>query len=50
VEAQRSGFLFTHRGYSGPSVLDLSHHAVHALEAGGTRPRVVVDWTGEVRV
>ncbi len=22
------GFLFTHRGYSGPSVLDVSHHAV----------------------
>ena len=49
VEAQRSGFLFTHRGYSGPSVLDLSHHAILALEGGAPKPRVVVDWTGEVR-
>ena len=24
------GFLFTHRGYSGPAVLDISHHAVQA--------------------
>ena len=24
----RGGFLFTHDGYSGPAVLDLSHHAV----------------------
>jgi hypothetical protein len=30
--ASRPGFLFTHRGYSGPSVLDVSHHAVMALE------------------
>jgi hypothetical protein len=28
----RGGFLFTHRGYSGPSVLDLSHVAVRSLE------------------
>jgi hypothetical protein len=26
----RGGFLFTHRGYSGPSVLDISHLAVQA--------------------
>lgn len=26
----QGGFLFTHRGYSGPTVLDLSHHAVRA--------------------
>jgi predicted Rossmann fold flavoprotein len=26
------GFLFTHRGYSGPSVLDVSHVAVRSLE------------------
>jgi predicted flavoprotein YhiN len=26
----RGGFLFTHRGYSGPSVLDISHLAVRA--------------------
>lgn len=30
--AQRQALLFTHRGYSGPAVLDLSHHAVMALD------------------
>ena len=30
--ALRQAFLFTHRGYSGPAVLDLSHHAVMALD------------------
>ena len=29
------GFLFTHRGYSGPSVLDVSHVVAAALAAGG---------------
>ena len=24
--------LFTHKGYSGPAVLDLSHHVIMALE------------------
>ncbi len=28
----RGGFLFTHRGYSGPAVLDLSHLAVRSSE------------------
>jgi predicted flavoprotein YhiN len=28
----RGGFLFTHRGYSGPSVLDVSHLAVQARQ------------------
>ncbi len=30
--ANRPGFMFTHRGYSGPAVLDMSHYAVMALE------------------
>ncbi len=30
----RGGFLFTHRGYSGPSVLDVSHVAVRDRLAG----------------
>ncbi len=37
------GFLFTHRGYSGPAVMDLSHHAVLA-----NNPKVQplwVQWT-----
>ncbi|HKV75345.1 MAG TPA: aminoacetone oxidase family FAD-binding enzyme [Gemmatimonadales bacterium] len=28
------GFLFTHRGYSGPSVLDVSHVVVRAMQEG----------------
>ncbi|KAI8475412.1 MAG: hypothetical protein J3K34DRAFT_517435 [Monoraphidium minutum] len=36
--ARRGGFLFTHKGYSGPAVLDVSHHAVMAQERGGPRP------------
>ena len=31
AQANRKGFLFTHRGYSGPSILDLSHHLVRPL-------------------
>ncbi len=43
----RGGFLFTHRGYSGPAVLGVSHVAVRSLEDGGERASVQVDWTGE---
>ena len=32
VAALRRALLFTHRGYSGPAVLDQSHHAVMALD------------------
>ena len=39
------GFLFTHKGYSGPSVLDLSHLAVRARLAGGARQEITVQWT-----
>jgi predicted Rossmann fold flavoprotein len=45
----RGGFLFTHRGYSGPAVLGVSHVAVRSLEDGGERASVQVDWTGEGR-
>ena len=38
------GFLFTHRGYSGPSVLNASHHAVRARLAGREQP-LLVRWT-----
>lgn len=38
------GFLFTHRGYSGPSVLDVSHLTTLAREAGRTQ-EVRVQWT-----
>ena len=39
------GFLFTHKGYSGPSVLDLSHLAVRSRLAGGARQEIAVQWT-----
>lgn len=38
------GFLFTHRGYSGPAVLDISHHAVLAARAGRTQT-LLVRWS-----
>lgn len=37
------GFLFTHRGYSGPAVLDVSHVCVRS--GPGTRARLHVAWT-----
>jgi predicted Rossmann fold flavoprotein len=39
------GFLFTHRGYSGPSVLDVSHVAVRSLAEGRDHARITVQWT-----
>jgi predicted Rossmann fold flavoprotein len=39
----RGGFLFTHRGYSGPAVLNVSHLAVRS-EAGARQP-ILVQWT-----
>ena len=38
------GFLFTHRGYSGPSVLDVSHLAVRSRLRGEHQP-ILVQWT-----
>jgi len=40
----RGGFLFTHKGYSGPSVLNLSHLCVRTRE--GPRQPVLARWTG----
>lgn len=38
------GFLFTHRGYSGPSVLDVSHVAVRSMQEH-ERAQIRVQWT-----
>ncbi|MGH7447536.1 MAG: NAD(P)/FAD-dependent oxidoreductase [Longimicrobiales bacterium] len=39
------GFLFTHRGYSGPAVLNISHLAVRS-KGSGVRPQpILVQWT-----
>jgi predicted Rossmann fold flavoprotein len=40
------GFLFTHRGYSGPSVLDVSHVAVRSRQDGDAGAKFSVRWTG----
>jgi len=41
----RGGFLFTHRGYSGPAVLNISHFAVQSRMRGEHQP-ILVQWTG----
>jgi predicted Rossmann fold flavoprotein len=41
----RGGFLFTHKGYSGPSVLNVSHLAVLSRRGGGPPQRLYVRWT-----
>ena len=38
------GFLFTHRGFSGPSVLDISHVAVRTRLAGQAAAVLRVQW------
>jgi predicted Rossmann fold flavoprotein len=39
------GFLFTHKGYSGPSVLNVSHLAVLSHRRGGPPQQLYVRWT-----
>ena len=39
------GFLFTHHGYSGPVVLDVSHVAVRSRTEGAEPARITVQWT-----
>ncbi len=39
------GFLFTHRGYSGPAVLDVSHVVVRSGSSGGAPATLQVRWT-----
>ncbi|MEO5589270.1 MAG: aminoacetone oxidase family FAD-binding enzyme [Gemmatimonadaceae bacterium] len=39
------GFLFTHRGYSGPSVLDVSHVLVRSRIESNASARIEVQWT-----
>jgi hypothetical protein len=43
--AASGGFLFTHRGYSGPSILDVSHVAVRSAGAAEGAARVRVRWS-----
>ncbi|MFL5614883.1 MAG: NAD(P)/FAD-dependent oxidoreductase [Gemmatimonadaceae bacterium] len=39
------GFLFTHQGYSGPAVLDVSHVAVRSRAESPSLARLTVQWT-----
>jgi predicted Rossmann fold flavoprotein len=39
------GFLFTHRGYSGPSVLNVSHLAIRSRMSGGPPQAIHVRWS-----
>lgn len=41
----RDAFLFTHRGYSGPAVLDVSHVLVRAGDERRDDARLLVQWT-----
>jgi hypothetical protein len=43
-QASEGGFLFTHKGYSGPAVLDLSHLAVLSLREKGAPRAIQVRW------
>jgi predicted Rossmann fold flavoprotein len=43
--ASAGGFLFTHRGYSGPSVLDVSHIAVRSRLEADAGAKLTVRWT-----
>ncbi len=45
----RGGFLFTHRGYSGPAVLDISHVCVRSLTDRCGQVRAGADGCGQVR-
>lgn len=46
LKSQRNALLFTHKGYSGPAVLDLSHVAIMALLRNEAPPKLRVNWTG----
>ncbi|MCH8523565.1 MAG: aminoacetone oxidase family FAD-binding enzyme [Balneolales bacterium] len=45
--ASREGFLFTHKGFSGPSVLDVSHCVTRYVMGQQQRPELAINWTGE---
>ena len=42
--SKRGGFLFTHKGFSGPSILDISHYAVLALQEKKQLPKIYINW------
>lgn len=57
VEAPRTGFLFTHKGFSGPAILDLSHHFVRSTQEflkapvgkPEDKPKLLINWTNKTQ-
>lgn len=47
--ASRNGFLFTHRGFSGPAILDISHLAVTQIDQNKPLPKFRVNWNAMSR-
>lgn len=45
---RRTAMLLTHRGFSGPAILDLSHNYVMAHERGEVPPALSVSWVRDV--
>ena len=45
IASATGGFLFTHRGYSGPAVLDVSHVAVRSRADESSAATVRVQWS-----
>jgi len=45
IATSTGGFLFTHRGYSGPAVLDVSHVVVRSRSGTVPPARLLVRWT-----
>lgn len=49
LHSKRHGFLFTHRGFSGPSILDVSHmYTMAAYRGDASIPHVRVAWDLEL--
>lgn len=44
IARSAGGFLFTHRGYSGPAVLNIAHVATRARLENDSSPAVFVQW------
>lgn len=44
--SKRSGFLFTHKGFSGPAILDISHFFIKKDTHGN---RLLINWSGDSR-
>jgi hypothetical protein len=48
--ALRTGLLFTHRGFSGPAILDLAHTLIRSRQVGDTSVAMRVNWTSDAAV